>query len=170
MQFMARTLLKTFYVTNNQFVHGPHHDLESFIYVLVHAVMRKEYNELSAAGHQKAKDIKAFFSSAFGQSAPPHIEGARAAFAVQWTEYTSTSTGDRPHPAVLHHALGALLNMAQKQTVGEFKGLFSEDAGGAVTLLDAKKIRTTLKRAIKMQKDRLEDTSPDSDDDLLYDD
>jgi hypothetical protein len=170
MQFMARTLLKTFYVTNNQFAHGPHLDFESFIYVLVYAVMRKEYTELSTIGNQKAEDIKAFFISAFGERASSHIESARAGFAVRWIEYTSTSTGDRAHPAVLHHALGALLNMAQKQTVGEFKGFFSRDAGGGVTLLDAKTIRGILKQAIKMQKDRLEDTSPDSDDDLLCDD
>jgi hypothetical protein len=170
MQFMARTLLKTFYNKNNQFARELHYDLESFIYVLVFAVMRKEYTELSGIGNQKAECIKAFFVRAFGQSAPSHIEGARAGLAVQWTEYTSTSTGDRAHPAVLHHALGALLNVAQKQTVGEFKGLFSEDAGGVITLLDGKKVRSILKQAIQIQKDRLEDTSPDSDDDLLYDD
>jgi hypothetical protein len=59
MQFMARKLLKSFGPEPSNFTHQPHHDLESWVYVIVYAVMKRECLALDVKSKHESRHIKA---------------------------------------------------------------------------------------------------------------
>jgi hypothetical protein len=180
MQFMGRSLLQSLNdQEDSDFVHLPQHDLESLVYVLAYAVMKKECatkpvkikGDTKAMREAKLSKMKKVYDQAFGHSTVGGILAARRSFRGTWAEYRLIVTGNQK-PSVLHDIVGTLLVQVDRQyTVGDetYEFLQAEDAARPAVLMDGKRMRKVLKQGIAAEKARLTATSPDSDVDANYD-
>jgi hypothetical protein len=169
---MARALLKSMRNQKDSgFVHLPQHDLESLVYVLAYAVMKKERGIKPAKHKSDGKHLRMemLYHQMFGYSTFSEIGSARSRSLWTWTDYRQVVAGD-DKPSVLHNVIGALLVQADRQNVIEEKNMFlgPDDTTPSVPM-DGKCMRELLKRGIAMEKAHQGDDSPDSDVGADYD-
>jgi hypothetical protein len=167
--------------------HAFHHDLESFVYVLIYAVMKKETADVKGEqsrgqiSAEKRNELKRLYqsmmiilTSAFGQGSLNLIKSARSDIHQSWKDYMDSSKGSYD-TTCLHEAISDLLEHVKMQNFEppvarlEKRRRTSEsittDYRRPVNVMLASKLREILKYAIEDEKRELGDETPDSDPD-----
>jgi hypothetical protein len=181
MHFMARKLLDSLSQQQDpDFVYLPQHDLESLVYVLAYAVMKKECvtkpvkskSGTKAMREAKLGKMKENYHKAFTHSTVGGILAARQSFRGTWTEYLLIVAGNQ-EPSVLHEIIGTLLDQVDGQyvvpTTRRYRDFVDNSAVRTAVPLNDKRMRRLLKLGIADQKAHLKKTFPDSDFDTDYD-
>jgi hypothetical protein len=169
---MARALLKSMLDPKaTAFRRLPQHDLESLVYVLAYAVMKKESSTMSVKDedHTKLAAMTDLYHEAFGHNAIYAIRHARTDISETWEKYQAVVTGGEA--SVLHEIVRALLIEVDNQYTSQRTSIFTQDTIPArpAVPMDGKRMWKILKRGIAVEKASLKDDSADSDVDANYD-
>jgi hypothetical protein len=173
---MARELLKS--MSNQKasafctHAHLPQHDLESLVYVLAYAVMKKESSTMSVKDedHTKLAAMTDLYHEAFGHNTTYAIRHARTDISETWEKYQAAVAGGAK-PSVLHEIVRELLIEVDDQYTSQRTRIFAQDRTPArrAVPMDGKRMWKILKQGIAVEKARLKDDSADSDVDANYD-
>jgi hypothetical protein len=174
MQFMARELLESFNGPEpSDFAHQPHHDLESWVYVIVYAVMKRECitldiknthepRQCKATMNAQLKRMVAIFRHTFGSSTTAQILAARSSLADDWFEYKTIAKGKNKQSSVLHDVITELLDNVGGQNAPPKRSRFQPDADDNVTPMKARKLLQVVEQGIEWEKEVIGDEATGS--------
>jgi hypothetical protein len=174
MQFMARELLESFNGPEpSDFAHQPHHDLESWVYVIVYAVMKRECIALDIKSNHESQHIKAttkaqlkrmvaIFHHSFGSSTKAQILAARSSLADDWFEYKTIAKGKNKQYSVLHDVITELLVNVGEQNAPPKRSRFQPNAGENFTPMEARKLLQVVEQGMEWEKEVIGDEATDS--------